>query len=148
MTPTNILEQLQRDEGLRLFAYQDSVGVWTIGFGHNLKAHPLDPETTTGRLSILRALEVLKQDVDRTTSELLTALPGTKKLDPVRFGVLQNMAFNLGVAGLLGFTNFLAYLQTGQYDNAAAAMLASRWAKQVGLRAHRLSDQIRKGVWQ
>lgn len=145
MTPTNILEQLQRDEGLRLFPYKDSVGIETIGYGHNLKAHPLPVD---GGISIQDAVKVLTEDIYRTTNELVEALPGTRRLDGRRFGVLQNMAFNLGVAGLLGFTNFLAYLQNGQYDSAAAAMLSSRWAKQVGLRAHRLADQIRTGAWQ
>lgn len=28
------LEHLKREEGCRLNAYQDSVGVWTIGYGH------------------------------------------------------------------------------------------------------------------
>ena len=31
-----ILEQLKRDEGMRRTAYQDSLGVWTVGVGHNL----------------------------------------------------------------------------------------------------------------
>lgn len=146
MTPTNILEQLQRDEGLRLFPYSDSVGVETIGYGHNLQAHPL-PDVDNG-ISIQRAIEILSDDLALVTLNLTHALPGTTSLDKPRFGVLQNMAFNLGVAGLLGFTNFLAYLQAGQYDSAAAAMMASRWARQVGTRASRLSDQVRKGIWQ
>lgn len=146
MTPTNILEQLQRDEGLRLFPYLDSVGVKTIGYGHNLQAHPL-PDVDGG-ISIQRATEILSNDLALITLDLTHTLPGTIALDKPRFGVLQNMAFNLGVHGLLGFTSFLAYLQTSQYDNAAAAMLASKWARQVGQRAYRLSEQIRKGTWQ
>lgn len=146
MTPTNILEQLQRDEGLRLFPYLDSVGVKTIGYGHNLQAHPIGGVDCG--ISLLLAEHILQQDITRTTLELLAALPGTKDLDKPRFGVLLNMSFNMGVHGLLGFVNFLAYLQTGQWDSAAAAMLASRWAKQVGLRASRLSEQVRTGLWQ
>lgn len=146
MIPTNILEQLQRDEGLRLFPYKDSVGAETIGYGHNLQANPL-PDVDGG-ISILRALQILDTDVERTSSELSHALPGTSDLDPVYFGVLQNMAFNMGLAGLLGFTNFLAYLQTGQYASAASAMLDSKWARQVGARAARLAEQVRTGLWQ
>lgn len=146
MTPTNILEQLQRDEGLRLFPYTDSRGFKTIGYGHNLSANPL-PDVDGG-ISLLRATEILTYDLDEVTKHLLGLLPGTKDLDKPRFGVLQNMAFNLGVHGLLGFTNFLAYLQTYQYRQAASAMMASLWAKQVGLRAERLSDQVILGTWQ
>jgi lysozyme len=35
----------------------------------------------------------------------------------------------------------------GKYDEAADAMLASRWAQQTPDRAKRLSDQMRDGAW-
>lgn len=33
-----ILEQLKRDEGRRPMPYQDSRGIWTAGYGHNMRA--------------------------------------------------------------------------------------------------------------
>jgi lysozyme len=56
------------------------------------------------------------------------------------------MAFNLGVPKLIGFRNTLADMEAGRYDEAADGMLASLWAKQVGNRADRLADMMRKGV--
>lgn len=32
-----LIEELKRDEGVELKAYQDTVGIWTIGIGRNLQ---------------------------------------------------------------------------------------------------------------
>lgn len=139
-----LIADLKRDEGLRLTAYKDTVGVWTIGYGH---AH-VPPGTVWTEA---QAEAVLKQDVLEHNARLAAALPWVNQLDPVRRRVLQNMAFNLGVGnadtgkGLLGFRNTLEYVRTGQYEKAAAGMLASKWAKQVKGRAVRLAEQMRTG---
>jgi lysozyme len=62
--------------------------------------------------------------------------------------VLVNMAFNMGINGLLGFKHTLELVRTGNYADAADAMLNSKWAEQVGPRAKRLSEQMRTGEWQ
>lgn len=139
-----LIADLKRDEGLRLAAYKDTVGVWTIGYGH---AH-VQPGTVWTEA---QAEAALKQDVLEHNAKLAAALPWVNQLDPVRRRVLQNMAFNLGVGsaasgnGLLGFRNTLEYVRTGQYEKAAAGMLASKWAKQVKGRAVRLAEQMRTG---
>jgi len=51
-----------------------------------------------------------------------------------------NMCFNLGLKGLLGFNNTLAFIKAGDWERAANGMLASKWAKQVGMRAIELSE--------
>ena len=58
------------------------------------------------------------------------------------------MCFNLGIGRLLNFRNFLSALQSGDHKAAAAEMLDSLWAKQVGARAQRLALQIETGTWQ
>lgn len=65
-------------------------------------------------------------------------------LNDTRKAVLVNMCFNLGISGLLGFKNTLAFIGAGDFERAANNMLASKWAKQVGLRAIELSEQMRK----
>ncbi|MDP3115142.1 MAG: glycoside hydrolase family protein, partial [Candidatus Cloacimonadaceae bacterium] len=53
-------------------------------------------------------------------------------MDEVRKSVLLNMCFNLGIGGLMGFNNTLAFIAAGDWERAANGMLASMWAKQVG----------------
>ena len=134
--------QLKRDEGEVLHAYQDHLGYWTIGIGiliDKRKGGGLRPEESEyifrNRLKLLDA-------------ELTARLPWISKLDPARKGVLINMAFQMGVAGLLGFKNTLAMIEAGRYQDAAKAMLQSKWATQTPARAKRLSNQMATGQWQ
>jgi lysozyme len=134
-------EQLLRDEGEILHAYQDSEGWWTIGVGHLIdvrKGGSIPRE-------ISRAL--LAYDLARVQEGLFQALPWAQTLTPPRQAVLVGMAFNMGVAGLLDFKRTLEFVRQGDFDRAAAEMLDSHWAVQVGNRAHRLSEQMRTGEW-
>lgn len=133
-----LIAALKIDEGLRLKAYKDTVGVWTVGYG---RAH-VAPNTVWTQEQAERALI---EDVTRHNAEMHRAIPWAKNLDPVRRRVLENMAFNLGVKGLLGFKNTLEFVRTGQYDKAADGMLFSKWAKQVKGRAVRLAQEMRTG---
>jgi hypothetical protein len=63
----------------------------------------------------------------------LSALPWTKNIDPVRRAVLTNMAFNMGVDGLLEFHNTLAAIQSARWDSAANGLLNSKAARQDAL---------------
>jgi len=76
-------------------------------------------------------------------NDLHSRLPWTKQLSQPRFGVLINMAFNLGIRGLMSFRRMLAAMQVEDYDAAAREMLDSRWSKQVRDRANRLAEQMR-----
>lgn len=132
-----IVEQLKRDEGCRAVPYKDSRGIWTVGYGHNL---------TVGGLSSAAMEQILRDDLFNVETELLV-FPVYHRLSKPRQGVLLNMGFNLGVAGLAGFRQMFEALEVGDYDAAATHMLDSQWAKQVGTRATRLATQMRTDVW-
>jgi lysozyme len=91
---------------------------------------------------------LLRNDIARIRVELLQRLPWFVHLDSVRQGVLMNMAFQLGVNGLMAFQDTLGKVQTGDYAVAADKMLQSKWATQTPERAKRLAIQMRDGVWQ
>ena len=133
-----ISEQLIRDEGLRLKMYQDSRGIWTIGIGHNLEAKAISEPA---------ARQILADDIQDAWQELYQALPWVTSLNEARQGVLLNMAFNLGVAGLLAFRLMLQAAKIGAWNTAADEMMRSKWAEQVGARASRLELQMRTGQW-
>jgi lysozyme len=90
---------------------------------------------------------LLSNRLNEKKLELLRALPWVADLDEARRGVLFNMAYNLGVPGLLGFKRTLTLIKETMYAEAAAAMLQSKWAAQVGERAKRLSKQMETGQW-
>lgn len=138
MSITNLREQLLRDEGTRLKPYRDQVGKLTIGTGRNLD--------DVG-ISLQEAEMMLETDITRARAAVLAHLPWTVRLDEVRRDALVNIAFNCGIAGLLGFQKALAAMEAGDYAAAAAHFYDSKWRKQVGPRADRLCAQITDGEW-
>lgn len=141
MPDRQLIADLKRDEGLRLTAYQDTVGVWTVGYGQT------GPHVKRGTVwTREQAEDALIEAAREHGEELERQAPWIAGLDPVRRRVLWNMAYNLGVPGLLGFRNTLAMVRAGDYAGAARGMLASKWARQVKGRAVRLARQMETGV--
>ena len=124
------LQQLCEDEGFRGHPYDDHLGLPTIGYGTLL---PLTEEE--GAL-------LLNHRLQEKLDELTQAAPWVSGLPQHIQDVLANMSYQLGVAGLLKFQNFLAALQEGEYSDAGAHGLDSRWAKQTPQRAERLMDKL------
>ena len=150
MPITDIYSQLTRDEGIRLVVYTDTRGFSSIGIGHNLDANPL-PNYDLSNFTMADAEAVLQDDVARITARLILDIPwlaGFKSTQPVRFGVYQNLAFNMGAGGVMEFHHALADAQAGNWVQCAADMRASLWYTQVGARAERLCTQMETGVWQ
>lgn len=139
MDKKQLTKELRRDEGVVPFAYQDHLGYWTIGVGR------LIDKRKGGGLSDEEIDFLLSNDIDRFEKQVIDALPWYSRLDDVRQRVLVNMAFNLGIAGLLGFKNTLAMIERGDYAGAAKGMLNSKWATQVGERAKRLATMMETG---
>ena len=136
MNKTKLAEQLKKHEGMRLKPYTDTVGKLTLGIGRNIEDKGITEQ---------EALFMLNNDVDYFYGQLNKKLPWFKSLDDARQNVLVNMAFNLGVAGLLTFKNMLEECKNEQYNFASIEMLNSKWAKQVGNRSLELSQQMLTG---
>ena len=138
-----LTKQLMRHEGSKKkgnkhIPYKDSLGIWTAGYGHNLEA---------GGISERAALLILEDDIREHMAELYVKLPWIHNLDGVRQAILVNMAFNMGVKGLLTFKNTLTLIEHGDYKSAAASMLKSKWAEQVKGRAVELAKMMETGEW-
>ncbi len=78
----------------------------------------------------------INEDIHRNIPWVHT-LPEDKQL------VVYDMAFNLGMPRFRTFRKMLEALHAGKYDKAAAEMLDSRWARQVGNRATKLAAMMR-----
>jgi lysozyme len=139
---TNLTEQLRRDEGEVLHAYQDHLGYWTMGVGR------LIDKRKGGGITAAESAYLLGNDITAKTSGLVASIPWVEQLDPVRRAVLQNMAFQMGVEGLLGFKNTLNFIKNGNYAQAALNMQMSKWHSQTPERSDRLIKQMITGEWQ
>lgn len=134
-----LVDQLIRDEGMRLKPYQDTRGKTTIGVGRNLSDVGIsEPE----------AKMLLSNDIAFASSMLEQIFPWTSGLDQVRRDALLNMTFNMGIGGLATFRRFLEAMEAGDWEDAHSEMLASEWGGEVGPRAQRLAIQIQTGSYQ
>lgn len=148
------LAQLMRHEGARRapdgshVAYRCPAGALTIGYGHNLDANPIEGLDGLSAISEARAREILTADAAAFAAALDEEIPWWRRLEAPRQAVLLNMAFNMGVAGLLEFRNTLRAVREMRWKDARDGMLASKWAGQVGRRASELAAQMMTGTWQ
>jgi lysozyme len=135
-------DMLIKDEGRRSCVYGDILGIQTIGVGRNVDARH------GGGLSDAEIDYLLDNDIAEKTAQVDQSLNWAQTLDEPRKAVLVSMAFQLGIHGLLEFTQTLAAVRDERYEHAAQLMLDSLWAKQTPQRAQRLSRQMATGQWQ
>ena len=131
--------QLRIDEGEVPHAYPDSEGYWTIGVGRMID------KRLGGRLRPDEIALMLENDIRDAEEDAKTLFPGFLALSDARKAVLVNMAFNLGRDRLAAFQRFRGAVEAQEWERAAAEMLDSRWATQVGIRAQRLAKQMKEG---
>lgn len=131
------VEEIALDEGIRLKAYLDTEGIWTIGVGHT--GDDVFPGLIIDRA---QAMELLDQDIEEALEDAEIVVKGFNDLTDPRKGVMVNMAFNLGRDRLAGFKNTLKLIASGQYEKAAQNMMLSKWSRQVGKRSNRLAHRM------
>ena len=136
---SELIDLLKKHESMKLLPYTDTTGHLTIGVGRNL--------TDVG-ISIDEAEYLLTNDVHHFQGELRRAFPWFSLQLAARQDAITDMAFNMGIVGLLKFKNTLKHIQAEEYDLAATGMLESKWAGQVGERALRLSKMMRTGEYE
>jgi len=134
-------KELIDDEGVRESAYRDSLGYLTIGIGHLIDSR------IGGKISQDTIHHIFKEDINEVIQQLDDNLFWWRNLDPVRQRALINLCFNMGINKLLGFQNFLAHSQGGDYKKAVKHLLDSKWATQVQKsRVERITQQWEYGV--
>jgi lysozyme len=143
MTTPFLADDLKHDEGCRTDAYEDTLGIWTIGVGH---AHVQAGDVWT----MDQCDAQLATDIAHAEALLDANAAWWRTLDDARQDVMVNLCFNMGwgngASGLSSFKNTLRFIESGDFDDAAKGLLASKWATQVHGRATRLAEQLKTGV--
>lgn len=143
----SFIDRIIRHEGKKLFVYDDAtgkpitkgsrvIGNPTIGIGRCLNTKGITEQ---------EALYLFNNDIEEIKQQVAKALPWTYGLDEVRRGILAEMAFQMGINGLLKFKNTLAYVKAGDWANASKNMLLSAWAEQTPERAKEMAGLMLRG---
>ena len=137
MNTATIREQIKQHEGCVLHAYQDHLGYWTIGYGR------LIDERRGGGISKAEAEQMLTADINRVIGSLEHEAPALYTFPERVQHALVNMAFQMGVQGVMSFTRMWAALNADDFARAADEALDSRWAEQTPGRAQEVAGMIR-----
>ncbi|POT89106.1 lysozyme [Enterobacter cloacae complex sp. ECNIH14] len=113
-------------EGCKLTAYQDSVGVWTIGYGWTqpVDGKPIRAGMTINQETAERLLKTGLVSYESDVSRLVKV-----GLTQGQFDALVSFTYNLG-ARSLSTSTLLRKLNSGDYAGAADEFL--RWNKAGG----------------
>ena len=135
------VEFIKSHEALRLKAYQDSKGVWTIGWGHTKNVRPGDVITRE------QAEQFIRDDiawVERTFNADLVTGRDKPLVTQNEFDALCSLVFNIGSTAYLEST---VRRKIKQGDKMAAARAFKMWVysehKFIQGLANRRADEVR-----
>ena len=129
---------IRQNEGLRLKPYTCTKGKLTIGYGRNL---------TDKGITVAEADYLLSNDINEACDNIKQVfdIKALKDFNYDRHMVLVDMMFNLGLSGFMKFKNMIEAIKKGDWAKAADEAENSLWFKQVGERAKRDVEILRKG---
>lgn len=136
----NLLQYLKEKEGFKANKYQDSGGVWTIGYGFT------NPEIVKrGTLTEQEASDLLVKDIEYRRNRLRSQITTWDKLNQNQQDALISYGFNVGVENWKRFQpKLLAALNEERFSEAAKYMDAAhdkKGQKLEGLVKRRKEEQ-------
>jgi len=136
------IEKLKDFEGLRLRAYKDSAGIWTVGYGH----------TTDKNLTVTALTEINEQEAERLLRlDVREAEDAVNKLVKVplnqfQFDALGSFTYNIGITQFEKST-LLRKLNAGDYESVPGELI--KWTKAGGKTVKGLVNRraAEAGMW-
>lgn len=132
MNGQTLTDLIAKHEGLRLTMYDDTVGVPTVGYGHNMR----EP------ISERAARVILEDDINIALFELDEKMDWWRDLPEPAQMVLASMVFNLGWPRFSRFKNMLKKLEDRDFFGAASEMEDSLWYAQIKSRGPELKAMM------
>ena len=145
----SLLENIKAHEGFRDHIYKDSVGKPTVGYGFLVAALSPDELKLNGGktepMSKEVAEKILNLKVTKLQKRVLECLPWlSSKPQSIQDTILE-MAYQLGLAGLLGFRHTLGCIEAGDYSQAAKNLRASLLYRQTPKRVEGYIKGLKNG---
>ncbi|WP_298783433.1 glycoside hydrolase family protein [uncultured Campylobacter sp.] len=130
-----IAKNIKAHEGFRDHIYKDSLGKATIGYGFLVSAlSPDELKLNGGKVEPMSkevAEKILNLKVAKLQKRVFQCLPWlASKPQSIQDTILE-MAYQLGLAGLLGFRHTLGCIEAGDYAQAARNLKASLLYRQT-----------------
>ena len=127
--------ELELREGLRLQAYRDQRGIWTIGYGHTSMAGPPHVDAAM-RITRSQADAIFQRDL--TMWEEVVNSHVHQQPTQSEFDAMVSLAHNIGEPGFAG-SAVLHYFNLGRIQHAADAFM--NWIRPPSLIARREAER-------
>ena len=128
---------IQKFEGLKLNAYQDSVGIWTIGFG-NITYENGTKVKKGDKISQDRAEQIFSYYADKFARNV-DAIITNKNITQNQFNAVVSLAYNIGLANFQKST-LLKKLNTNNNDKTIKDEFL-KWVNASGKRSQGLVNR-------
>lgn len=122
------LDTIQQFEGLKLKAYKDSVGIWTVGFGNIFNLDTGNPIKEGDEITLETAERWLKIEVDNLQAKMRKVI--TVTLTDNQWTALTSLVYNIGF-GAFKRSTLLRLLNAGASKEEVAKQFL-RWNKAGG----------------
>ena len=140
----SLIENIKTHEGFSAQIYKDSVGKATVGYGFLVSALSPDELKLNGGkaepMSREVAEKILNLKVSKLKKRLFQCLPWLESRPQGVQDTLIEMAYQLGLAGLMSFRHTLGCIEAGDYAQAARNLRASLLCRQT---PRRVEDYIK-----
>lgn len=136
-------QRIMRHEGFSPKLIADAKGMFEIGYGHDVA--PADCAAWQDGISEEAAVALLGVDLEKIKTAAAKAFPWLLGLTDTRAGVIYEMCYQMGVAGVAGFTNMITAIREGKWFKVGDEMLNSEWNKETPARCAELANIMVKG---
>lgn len=138
----SLIESIKREEGFRDRIYQCTAGVDTIGYGFNVNYLEEDELALNNGvvepMSREVADKILELKLEKLKEEVYRAFPWIKNHPKIVQDALIEMAYQLGITKMKGFSQTLRYIEVEDYSSAVRNLKNSRWAQQTPRRVENI----------
>lgn len=121
------------------FPYKDSLGFWTIGYGHLIKKG----ESFLKGITPKEADNLLLQDIAIAELQIKQLIKEPSSHSAAIQMLLIEMVFQLGLTKSMKFVKFRACVEARDYAGAARELRSSQWFKQTQSRVQGHIDVLK-----
>ena len=125
MIHDKLVKQLRKHEGERLFAYQCSVGMWTVGVGRAIGEGGKGITKSESRMLLVNDIAECASDLRNLFGRQWDNMSDNRRI------ALTDMRFNLGPSRFRSFRRMIQAIRAEDWAWAGKEAMDSRWAVQV-----------------
>lgn len=143
----SFIKEIERNEGFRQYIHKDSLGFETIGYEFKVDCLSKDElllnENLIEPMSKIVAEKILDMKLCKLETEVLKELPWLSHKENSVQEVVVEMAYWLGIDGMLKFKNTLKFIKQGELIKACENIKNSLWYKQAPNRVEKLIKNLK-----